>query len=54
MTHFDKDLDTNVNIEEFLEGIRGRPNDVRQDIVDKAFAKFDKENTGFIDVRDLK
>jgi Ca2+-binding EF-hand superfamily protein len=52
--HFDQDIDGCVNFQDFLIGIRGQPNDKRQEIIDKAFAKFDKDGSGYIDVRDLK
>jgi Ca2+-binding EF-hand superfamily protein len=50
-------LDTNqdgfVNYDEFLIGIRGRPNATRQEVIDRAFAKFDKDGSGVIDSADL-
>ncbi len=52
--HFDLDIDGYVYIEEFLVAIRDRPNENRQDIVDRAFSKFDHDHTGYINVRDLK
>jgi hypothetical protein len=48
------DIDGCVNFEDFLHGIRGRPNEKRQALIDEAFAKFDFANQGLINVRDLK
>jgi Ca2+-binding EF-hand superfamily protein len=52
--HYDLDLDGCVNFEDFLIGIRNKPNELRQEIIDRAFAKFDKGGNGLIDVRDLR
>lgn len=52
--YFDKDCEGYVNFEEFLIGIRGKPNQRRQAIIDKAFLKLDKEGNGLIDVTDLR
>lgn len=52
--YFDKDIDGSVNFEEFLICLRGKPNDKRQAIIDKAFRKFDKNGSSYIDIRDLK
>ncbi len=52
--YYDKDIDGYVNFQDFLEGIRSRPNSRRQEIIDIAFKKFDKDGTGLIDVSDLK
>lgn len=48
------DIDGCVNFEDFLYGIRGKPNDKRQQVIDEVFQKFDITNQGFINVRDLK
>ena len=51
-------LDTNgdgkLDFEEFLIGIRGKLNERRQAIVDKAFLKFDRDGSGLINVLDLR
>jgi len=52
--YFDKDIDGSVNFEEFLVAIRGQPSDKRQELIDIAFNKFDKNSSGIIDRRDLK
>ena len=50
-------LDTNadgfVNFDEFLVGLRGRPNATRQKDINRAFHKFDKDSCGVIDSCDL-
>ena len=48
------DIDGYVYIEEFLEAIRGRPNEIRQEIIDRAFSKFDSDNSGYANIRDLR
>lgn len=52
--YFDLDKDGNICFDEFLVGIRGRPNDIRQEMIDKAFTKFDKDRNGFVDIVDLR
>ena len=51
-------LDTNddgyVNYDEFLKGIRGKPNNKRQAFIDKTFLKFDKDGNGKITAADLR
>lgn len=50
---FDKDNDGSINFEEFLCALRGKPNQRRQSIIDKAFLKFDNEGNEYIDVTNL-
>ena len=52
--YFDKDIDGSVNFEDFLILIRGKMNEKRQNIIDEAFIKFDKEKCGLVNVRDLR
>lgn len=54
MHHYDKDIDGCVDINEFMTAIRGVPNEIRINIIDQAFEKFDLDNSGYVDVRDLK
>ncbi len=54
LSYFDKSGEGYCNFEEFLSGIRGKPNQRRQAIVDKAFLKFDKEGNGVIDVTEIR
>jgi len=50
----DKDSDGYCNFDEFLVGIRGRPNIRRQAIIDKGFLRFDKEGTGYVNITDVR
>lgn len=43
-----------INFTEFLNALRGRPNERRQAFIDKAFLKFDKEGTGLIDAAEIR
>jgi Ca2+-binding EF-hand superfamily protein len=52
--YFDRDGDGTLNFDEFLVGIRGKPNARRQVMVDKAFVKFDRDASGYIDANDLR
>lgn len=51
-------LDTNqdgvVSYDEFLYGIRGAPNAIRQEVIDAAYTKFDKDGNGTITSADLR
>ena len=51
-------MDTNgdgkVDYEEFLMGVRGKMNQKRQNISDKAFLKFDKDGSGEITISEIK
>eukprot|EP01017_Pseudomicrothorax_dubius_P046382 TRINITY_DN8164_c0_g1_i2.p1 TRINITY_DN8164_c0_g1~~TRINITY_DN8164_c0_g1_i2.p1 ORF type:complete len:194 (-),score=74.01 TRINITY_DN8164_c0_g1_i2:152-733(-) len=50
----DVNRDGTIDFEEFLVGIRGRPNQRRMAIIDKAFLKFDKDCSGVINAKDLR
>ena len=50
----DKNNDGCVDFDEFLIAIRGKPSARRQAVIDKAFLKFDKDCSGYIDASDLK
>lgn len=54
LAFLDKDNDKMINFDEFLLAIRGRPNQRRQAIIDKAFLKFDTDGTGIIKVTDIR
>lgn len=54
MMYFDTDHDGHINFDEFLVGVRGKLNQRRQAMVDKAFLKFDRDGNGFIEAADLK
>ena len=52
--YYDKDIDGYVYFVEFLKELRGEPNNERQNIINEAFKKFEKDNSNMIDIRDLK
>jgi len=54
VSFYDKACDGNCNFEEFLTGLRGKPNQRRQAIIDKSYLKFDKEGNGIIDVTHIR
>ena len=49
----DTNQDGNVDYNEFLFAIRGRPNEDRQAVINQAFAKFDKDGNGRVTSADL-
>jgi Ca2+-binding EF-hand superfamily protein len=51
---FDKNSDGRINVDEFIVGMRGALNEARQPVVNAAFAKFDVDGTGYIDINDIK
>merc|ERR1719359_1738145 len=54
MKMLDTDGDGHINFDEFLLGVRGKCNEKRQAMVDKAFLKFDNDGSGCIEAADLK
>ena len=50
----DLNKDGTIDFDEFLAGIRGKPNSKRQAMIDKAFLKFDKDGSGIVTAADLK
>ena len=54
LNFLDKDNDGFINFDEFLVGIRGKPNSRRQAIIDKAYLRFDKEGSGYIDITNVR
>jgi len=50
---FDKNGDGIIDFDEFLLGIRGKPNEKRQTMINLAFNKFDKDGSKHICVKDL-
>ena len=54
LSFFEKDQDGMINFSEFLVALRGKPNDRRQAIIDKAFLKVDQEGNGMIDVTEIR
>ena len=51
---FDTNHDGTINYDEFLYAIRGELNDFRRGLVEKAFRKMDKDNSGYLDINDIK
>ena len=51
---FDTNRDGTLNIDEFLMAIRGELNDTRLKLVKQAFAKIDRDGSGFLDHEDIK
>lgn len=54
LDYLDTNQDGYVNFDEFLVGLRGKPNEIRQDIINKAFHKFDKDGSGVVNSADLQ
>ena len=53
-TAFDTNHDGTLNIDEFLMAIRGELSDMRLKLVKQAFAKIDKDGSGYLDIEDIK
>ena len=53
LTLLDINQDGSVNYDEFLVGIRGKPNEERQKVIDQAFCKFDSNGDGCVTAADL-
>lgn len=51
---FDTNRDGTLNYDEFLMAIRGELNDFRRGMIEKAFRKIDKDNSGMLDIDDIK
>ena len=54
LNYLDTNQDGNISYDEFLTGIRGKPNARRQVFIDKAYYKFDKDGSGAITAADLR
>lgn len=53
-SYFDSNRDGCLNIDEFLTALRGDLNQKRMELVQQAFRKLDKDNSGQLDIRDLR
>lgn len=53
-TAFDTNRDGTLNIDEFLYAIRGELNQKRLALVEKAFHKIDKDQSGSLDINDIR
>ena len=54
MNVFDTDHSGGISFDEFLVGLKSGLNATRQAIVDKAFAKFDRDGSGVITAADMR
>ena len=54
LNHLDTNKDGVVSYDEFLFGLRGAPNETRQEIINQAFAKFDADGNGTVTSADLR
>lgn len=54
MDKWDKDCTGILNFDDFLKGVRGELSEARQATVDAAWAKFDVDGSGNINIDDLK
>jgi len=55
LDYLDLNNDGNVSFDEFLVGVRGKPNEQRQAIIDQAFNKFNRDDSDdVITASDLK
>lgn len=53
-SYFDSNRDGCLNIDEFLMAIRGDLNEKRLGLVQQAFRKIDRDNSGVLDINDIK
>lgn len=53
-TYFDSNRDGCLNIDEFLMAIRGDLSEKRLALVEQAFRKIDRDNSGVLDINDIK
>jgi Ca2+-binding EF-hand superfamily protein len=51
---FDTNHDGTLNYDEFLMAVRGELNDFRRGLIEKAFRKIDRDNSGYLDIEDIK
>jgi len=51
---FDNSRDGNINYDEFIRAVKGPMNQFRRSLIEKVFKKLDRDNSGKIDINDLK
>lgn len=51
---FDRNGSEQINFEEFLYALRGKPNHERQQVIDLVYSKFDKKNVGYAEATELR
>lgn len=54
LSHLDTNKDGVVSYDEFLCGLRGSPNETRQEIINQCFHKFDADGNGTVTSADLR
>jgi Ca2+-binding EF-hand superfamily protein len=54
LDYLDTEEDGFVNLDAFLQAIRGKPNATRQAWIDKAWNKIDKEGNGYVTAYDIR
>ena len=54
LNHLDTNKDGVVSYDEFLFGLRGAPNETRQEIINQCFCKFDADGNGTVTSADLR
>lgn len=52
--YFDIDSDGHISFDELIRQVRGKMNQVRENITLRAFDKMDKDKNGVLDINDLK
>ena len=51
---FDRDGTENIDFEEFLFALRGKPNEERQAVIDLVYSKVDKNHVGYAEATELR
>ena len=51
---FDRNATEQIDFEEFLYALRGKPNKERQDVIDLVYSKFDKNHVGYAESTELR
>ena len=51
---FDRNRDGTIDYDEFVRVLRGPMNSFRRKLVHQAFAKIDRDGSGFVDINDIK
>ena len=54
LDYLDTEEDGFVNLDAFLQAIRGKPSATRQSWIDKAWSKIDKEGNGYVTAYDIR
>ena len=50
----DEEAEGSIDVNLFLNYLRGTPNEKRLEIIDAAFKIFDRDGSGYLDIRDLR